>query len=105
MIDLKAIQKTPVSAPVAAFMAANGGSHVALYKGWEQNPMMKLDRSLVEQQLAYILLQGKNHALALRLVGRLRRIDNARENRMLAEMFGVKEDTTVAPLADLGVLG
>jgi len=105
MLDLKEIQKMPVSAPVTEFMEANSGSHVSLYRGWDQNPVMKLDRTLVEQQLAYTLLRRSDLNIAKRLIGRLRRIDSGRENRLLNEMFGVKEDTTVAPPADLGVLG
>ena len=106
MIDLEKVMKREVGAETLKFMQAHGGNHVALYKGWAQFPRMHDSRDLVEQQLAVVLKLKEDYGLAKRLIGRLRRIDQERENEALNLIFGAVEDRTVAPLADdLGVLG
>lgn len=105
MIDLQKVMKLKVSHEVLEFMQSSGNNHVSLYKGWQENPRMREDRALLEQQLAVVLSIGVNYDLAKRILGRLRRVDHEHEDRQLDRRFVRGEDKTTAPLAELDILG
>lgn len=101
MIDIKHIVDLGATDKVVEFMAQYGGSHVSLYKGWEECPSMGKIIFDLEQQLHIALVVKKSLNMSKRIAGRIRKLNAEEEDLAMARACGEENNDVV----DLGCLG
>jgi hypothetical protein len=72
-------------------MQSHGGSHVALYRGWDLKPEMHGNADALLQQLAWAI-QKNRRVIAKRVLGRYRKLRDAEEVKGFDAVFGIMED-------------